>query len=76
MRNKPLAAFYLFLVFSAEPLYACAVCFGDPNSKSAKALLPAVLFLGAAIVGLLIWIAVTGIVWGRRAKKLYGNVLH
>jgi len=49
---------------------ACAVCFGDPNSLSSKALWPAVFFLLGVVAFVLGTIAWTGFVWAKRAKSL------
>ena len=49
---------------------ACAVCFGDPNSLSSKALTTAVFFLCGVVLCVLAGIAWTAFVWARRAKKL------
>jgi hypothetical protein len=51
-------------------VFGCAVCFGDPNSLSSKALLGAILFLGAVVVSVLCVIAWTAVVWAKREKKL------
>lgn len=59
-----------FLVASSKTLFACSVCFGDPNSLQSKALGGAVLFLLAVIGGVLVSIAFLAITWSRRAKKL------
>jgi hypothetical protein len=53
--------------------FGCAVCFGgDPSSLSSKALVAAVFFLGGVVVAVLIAIAWTAFVWGRREKALEG----
>jgi len=49
---------------------ACAVCFGDPNALSSKALTVAVFFLFGVVIFVLSGIAWTGFVWSRRAKEL------
>lgn len=53
--------------------FACAVCFGDPNSLSSKALWVAVFFLFGLVLFVLGGIAWTGYVWARRGKKLQGQ---
>lgn len=60
------------LLFS-DSLLACSVCFGDPNSQTSKALIPAVLLLGGTITFVLGGIATLTLIWVRRAKKLYGE---
>ena len=53
--------------------FACAVCFGDPNSLSSKALWVAVFFLFGLVLSVLGGIAWTGFVWSRRGKKPQGE---
>ena len=50
--------------------FACATCFGDPNSLSSKGLMSAIFLLGAVIAFVLGCIAWTAFVWTQRAKKL------
>jgi hypothetical protein len=50
--------------------FACAVCFGDPDSLMAKAISPAVLFMMAIVFFVLSVIGGTAFVWARRAKDL------
>ena len=50
--------------------FACAVCFGNPDSLSSKALLAGVFFLVGVIGTVLASIAWTGFVWAQRAKKI------
>ena len=54
--------------------FGCAVCFGDPNSLSSKALVTAVFVLFGVVVSVLAGIAWTGFVWTRRSKKMEGPV--
>lgn len=51
--------------------FACAVCFGDPNSLSSKALVAAVFLLFGVVISVLAGIVWTGFVWTRRGKKLF-----
>ncbi len=53
---------------------ACAVCFGDPNSLSSKALSVAVFFLFGIVAMVLTGIAWTAFVWSRRANRLESAV--
>ena len=53
--------------------FACAVCFGDPNSLSSRSLTAAVFFLFGIVLSVLGGIAWTGVVWARRGKKLQGE---
>jgi len=59
------------LLFS---VLACAVCFGDPNSKMTQGAIAGVLFLLGVIGCVLAGIAATIVVWARRAKKLETSV--
>lgn len=71
MRVIASAAFAFSAFISYMPvLFACSVCFGDPNSLQSKALGGAVLFLLAVIGGVLTVIALLGYTWAQRAKKL------
>lgn len=50
--------------------FACAVCFGDPDSSLTKGTIAGVLFLLGVIVTVLGGILITGIVWTIRARKI------
>ena len=50
--------------------FGCAVCFGDPNSLSSKAVWIAVFFLFGVVASVLGAIAWTAFAWARRARKL------
>lgn len=50
--------------------FACAVCFGNPDSLSSKALLAGVFFLIGVVGTVLVGIFWTGFVWAKRAKVL------
>ena len=47
----------------------CSVCFGNPNSPLTKGTIAGVLLLLGVVLVVLTGIAVTGIVWARRASK-------
>lgn len=53
-----------------SPLFACAVCFGDPKSPLTHAALAGVLFMMAMILGVLGSIAGVTFFWIRRARLL------
>ena len=55
--------------------FACAVCFGTPDSLSTKAVLTAAFFLLAVVVAVLTAIGWTAFAWTKRAKTLenYGR---
>ena len=66
---NPLLLFPLNILFSSKSVWACSVCFGDPHSKLAKGVVPAVLFL-IGVVGLVLGgIASIAFTWARRAQK-------
>ena len=50
--------------------FACAVCFGNPDSLSSKALLAGVFSLVGVVAIVLASIAWTGFVWAQRAKNI------
>jgi hypothetical protein len=49
--------------------FACAVCFGNPDSLSSKAVWVGVVFLLGVVGLVLAVIAYTGFVWAKRAKQ-------
>lgn len=50
--------------------WACAVCFGDPNSEMTKGLKAGIILLILVVAGVLTGIASIGLTWARRAKAL------
>jgi hypothetical protein len=50
--------------------WACAVCFGDPNSEMTKGLKAGIILLILVVAAVLTAIASIGITWARRAKAL------
>lgn len=60
----------LFCMLASREALACAVCFGDPDSKMAQSAMAGVYLLGAVIVGLLIGIASLAVHWSLRARNL------
>ena len=50
--------------------FACAVCFGNPDSLSSKSLLAGIFFLAGVIVFVLSVIAWTALIWAKRARSL------
>jgi hypothetical protein len=66
-----IAVILFFLVFAiAENLFACAVCFGDPNSHLTIGAFAGVVFLFAIIFLVLGGIFAVAIFWSRRARLL------
>ena len=55
---------------SANPLLACPMCFGDPNSSMVRGAKVGVLFLFVVIFGMLIAIASVARTWALRARAL------
>ena len=49
-------------------MLACAVCFGDPNSKMSQGLFAAIYLLLGVVAFVLGSIAVTALTWAKRAK--------
>lgn len=50
--------------------WACSVCFGDPGSPMSKGAMAGVAFLLGVVLFVLAGIAVTGVTWARRARKM------
>ena len=69
-RRIPGSAAVFSSFFLSGKVFACSVCFGNPETLQSKALGGAVLFLLAVIGGLLAAIALLSILWFRRAQKL------
>jgi hypothetical protein len=55
---------------SLPSAWACAVCFGDPNSDMTKGLKAGIVLLILVVAGVLAGITSIGITWARRAKAL------
>ena len=62
----------LGVLLSAQPVLACAVCYGDPNSAMSQGAKAGVLVLLGAIGVVLTGIASLLIFWMRRAASLEG----
>ena len=60
----------LSLVFWSDALWACAVCFGDPESSLTKGAVAGVLVLVGIIVSVLGGIAGMALFWAKRARML------
>jgi hypothetical protein len=69
------AAFVALMALSPERLYACSVCFGDPNSPLVQGAKYGVMFLAAIIYTVLFTMAGIVYFWYRRAKALEGAEL-
>ena len=59
-----------------EWFLACSVCFGNPDSLLGKGAKAGVLFLLGVVLVVLGGIAVTGVVWARRARTAYDSSYH
>ncbi len=72
MKLKNLATLLMvsFLTVSASPIWACSVCFGDPNSSMVKGAKAGIIFLAIMIYGLLMGMGGVVAFWVYRAKKL------
>ena len=60
----------LVVLLSAQPVLACAVCYGDPNSAMAQGAQAGVLVLLGVVGTVLTGIASLLIFWMRRAARL------
>lgn len=76
IRKLPPAAIAAFLAAAGTTLlkshraFACAVCFGDPNSLMTKGANWGILTLAIVIVMILVGIAAIAVIWGRRDRSL------
>lgn len=58
------------LLFSPRTLFACAVCFGDPNSNLSKGVIAGVLVLLGVVSSVLVGIGAVSLSWLKRARQL------
>ena len=58
------------LLFETDALWACAVCFGNPESSLSKGALAGVLILLGVVVTVLGGIAGMALFWMKRARNL------
>lgn len=58
------------MIMPSSIFFGCAVCFGDPNSLSSKALTLGIFLLFGVIAFVLSCIAWTAFSWARREKKM------
>ena len=65
-------SFFLAMVLALAPAraFACAVCYGDPNSLQVQGAEAGVLFLLGVIVSVLLSIAGMILFWARRARRI------
>ena len=59
------------VMVAAQPVHACAVCFGDPESNMAKGAVAGVLALAGFIGFVLMGITGTGLFWILRNRQLH-----
>ncbi len=59
------------MLAAAQPVHACAVCFGDPESGMAKGALAGVIVLAGFIGFVLMGITGTGLYFIRRSRHLH-----
>lgn len=64
-----LSLLFISVLFSANDLLACSVCFGDPNSLMVHGTKMGILFLVGLISLLLTTITAVGFSWYRRSQK-------
>ncbi len=65
-----LALITLFVCTTVEQASACAVCFGDPESRMAKGVVAGVLVLVGVIGMVLLGVASMGVWWMLRSRRL------
>lgn len=73
MRRRRLAAGLLcagLWLTNAAPMWACAVCGGDPESNMVKGAEAGVLLMLIATYGLLLGMAAVAAVWFARSRRL------
>jgi hypothetical protein len=58
------------LLFAQSKVSACAVCFGDPDSKLTKGAFAGVLVLFGIIATVLAGLVGTGFYWSKRSRML------
>lgn len=63
-------AFLTAMILAADKLFACSVCFGDPNSPLTHGAKAAVLFLVGVVVMVLCSIVGVAMFWMHRARLL------
>lgn len=61
---------FVFVLSGSKSLWACAVCFGDPNSPMVNGAKMGVAFLLGVILLVLCAIVGVGFYWARRARLL------
>ena len=59
---------------SVQPAYACAVCFGDPESGMAKGVVAGVWVLLSVVGFVLVGIAGVSLFWVQRSRMIAGAV--
>lgn len=69
-RRALLPTLILSLTLAPQAAWACAVCFGDPDSDLAKGAVRGVVFLAVVIGGVLVSIAGIATSWFVRARRL------
>lgn len=58
------------LLIATEQVQACAVCFGDPDSRMVKGVVAGVLVLVGVISAVLAGVASVGVCWMQRSRRL------
>ncbi|MBI1785725.1 hypothetical protein HYR69_11330 [Candidatus Sumerlaeota bacterium] len=70
MKIKILLLAMASMLLSSSPVFACAVCFGDPGAPMVKGAKAGVLFLAVMVYGLLMAMGSVLAYWIYRARKL------
>ena len=69
--SMPLAAWVgAAAIWHADSVWACSVCFGDPESPMAKGVVAGVLVLVGVIGMVLLGVVGTGLFWVSRSRAL------
>lgn len=71
MKVWSIAIVCVAMLSAAQPIHACAVCFGDPESDMAKGALAGVIVLAGFIGFVLMGITGTGLFFIRRSRQLH-----
>ncbi len=69
-RWRVFASTYLFAVLAAQPVWACAVCFGDPNSDMVKGAKAGVIVLAVIVYGVVLTMVGVAGFWAFKARKI------
>ena len=69
-RHSILILAWLMTLGGVRPVWACSVCFGDPDSAMARGALMGVYVLAGVIGFVLLCVAGTGLYWVQRGRRI------